>query len=80
MSTPQVVNVVILDEDEAAIAAVAVRMYLANLRATYRTNVRKGLEIYARRCVEKFDDALDLYERLGGDPDQVLDIDEKGAP
>lgn len=35
-ATPQAVDVVILDEDEAHIAAIAVRKYLADLRSTYR--------------------------------------------
>ncbi len=77
---PQVVDVVILDADEIHIAAVSVRMYLANLRSTYRRNVDRGLEFYAERCVEKFDNALDLYERLGGDPAQVLDITGEAGP
>lgn len=62
-------------------AAVSVRMYLAHLRGTYRRNLSRDLDVYANRCVEKFDNALALYERLGGDPAQVLDIaDEAGPP
>lgn len=80
MSTgPQVVEVVILDEDEAHIAAVSVRTYLADLRGKYRRNRARGLDYYADRCVEKFDNALDLYERLGGDPAEVLDIEGKAG-
>lgn len=77
---PQVVDVVILDADEIHIAAISVRMYLANLRGTYRRDVNRGLDVYADRCVEKFDRALELYERLGGDPDLVLDIAGKPGP
>lgn len=77
---PRVVDVVILDEGETVVAKISVRMYLGNLRGAYRRNVRRGETEHAARCVEKFDRALDLYERLGGDPDQVPDIADEAAP
>lgn len=77
---PQLVDIVILDEQETRIAAVAVRAYLGDMRATYRRNISKGEQAHADRCIEKFDRALELYERLGGDPDAVRDISEAAAP
>jgi hypothetical protein len=75
---PQVNMAVILTEDEAGMAKVAVRYYLGKVRKSYRQDVAKGLMEYARIKEERFENALDLYERLGGDPDQVLDLDEIG--
>lgn len=79
-AAPQVTDVAILDEDEMGMAAVAVRVYLADIRASYRRNLRKNQDGYADNCVEKFDRFLALYERLGGNPDEVRDITDKAGP
>lgn len=77
---PQVVQIVILDEGEALMAAIAIRTYLADIRAAYRRNVKRNQTAYAELAVAKFDRYLDLYERLGSDPDEVLDIHDEPMP
>lgn len=76
MNTPQVVDTVVLTDGEVELARHAMRGWLGRIRLDYRRNVRRGDERHAQFCAEKFDTALDLYERLGGDPDRVVDIED----
>ena len=67
---------IILTGDEIEIAQRAVRLLLLRCHMNYRQNARKGRATQAARNLEKFDDALDLFQRLGGDPDSVLDPED----
>lgn len=73
---PQVVEqTVVLVDDEVLMARTAVRKYLTKIRTNYRNDLRKGQRHFAGTELRRFDDYLDLYERLGGDPDEVRDIE-----
>lgn len=75
MSTePQVVSLsVILVDDEVLRARAAVRKQLTKIRTDYRNDLRRGKGHFAATKLERFDAYLDLYERLGGDPAEVID-------
>ncbi|NUO57258.1 MAG: hypothetical protein HOV78_11370 [Hamadaea sp.] len=65
---------VVLVDDDVLMARTAVRKYLTKLRNNYRAALRNGgREHYAGTHLRRFDDYLDLYERLGGDPDDIAD-------
>ena len=64
---------VVLADDEVLMARTAVRKYLQKLRNNHRANLRRGRDHFAETQLRRFDDYLDLYERLGGDPDEIAD-------
>lgn len=79
MSTqsPQVVeSTVVLVDEEVAMAKNAVKRHLTRIRSAYRRELRNGNGHYAGHSLRRFDAYLDLYERLGGDPDEVRDIED----
>ena len=63
----------VLIDDEVLMARTAVRRYLAKMRTSHRREIRQGKTHFAETHLRKFDDYLDLYERLGGDPDEIRD-------
>lgn len=68
---------VILLDDEVLMARTAVRKYLTKMRNNYRNDLRKsGRGHFAMTKLKRFDDYLDLYERLGGNPDDIPDPDQ----
>ena len=77
---PQVVeSTVVLVDEEVAMAKNAVKRHLTRIRSAYRREVRAGRPHYAASTLRRFDAYLDLYERLGGDPDEVRDIEDGDA-
>lgn len=70
------VDSVVLVGDEVLRARAAVRKYLAKVRHSYRSNRRQGAAHYAASDLRRFDDYLDLYELLGGNPDEITDPQE----
>lgn len=61
---------------EVAAARRAVRLLALRYHMNYCQNARKGKAAQAARNLERFDEALDLYERLGGDSDTIRDPED----
>ncbi len=67
----------VLVGDEVLMARTAVRKYLQKLRNNYRGDLRRDSRThFAAHKLRRFDDYLDLYELLGGNPDDVNDPEE----
>lgn len=63
-----------LVDDEVRMARTAVRKYLTKMRNNYRADVRRsGRDHFAESKLRRFDDYLDLYALLGGNPEDVCD-------
>jgi Na+/phosphate symporter len=63
---------VILVDDEVQRVRVAVRNYLQKLRGDHHNRLRRGKPT----SMTRFDTYLDLYERLGGDADEIRDPED----
>lgn len=70
---------VVLVDEEVFLARSAVRKKLVELRKKYVQDHRRGRPQYAEAKLRGFDAYLDLYERLGGDPDEVRDPEDGAA-
>lgn len=79
--TTQVTESVILVEREVLLARTAVRKYLTKIRNNYLNDLRRGERAahFAATELRRFDEYLDLYERLGGDPADVIDPEDRAA-
>jgi hypothetical protein len=80
VSAPRIDEAVVLTGDEVLLARTAVRKYLQKLRNNYRNCLRRGdREHFAATNLRRFDDYLDLYALLGGNPDDVADPETEGV-
>lgn len=61
---------------EVEVARRGARLLALRYHMNYCQNARKGKALQAERNLERFDAALDLYERLGGDPDTIRDPED----